>query len=68
MPIVQMIIAVALAGIILLQGGGSGLGSSWGGSGDASFRSRRGVEKFLLYLTVGLAFAFFISSLVSLLL
>jgi len=54
--------------LILLQGGGAGLGSSWGGSGDSSFRSRRGMEKFLLYLTAGLAFVFFISSLISLLL
>ncbi|NCN58833.1 preprotein translocase subunit SecG [Candidatus Roizmanbacteria bacterium CG22_combo_CG10-13_8_21_14_all_38_20] len=68
MAIVQLIIALILAGLILLQGGGAGLGSSWGGSGDSSFRSRRGMEKFLLYLTAGLAFAFFISSLISLLL
>jgi len=68
MAVIQMIIALALAGAILLQGGGAGLGSSWGGSGDSSFRSRRGVEKLLLYLAAGLAFAFFISSLTSLLL
>lgn len=68
MVLVQLIIAVILAIVILLQGGGAGLGSSWGGTGDSSFRSRRGVEKFLLYLAAALAFAFFISSLVSLLL
>ena len=67
MAIIQMIIAITLAVVILLQGGGAGLGSSWGGSGDASFRSRRGVEKLLLYLAIGLAFAFFVSSLISLL-
>lgn len=68
MVFVQLTIAIILAVVILLQGGGAGLGSSWGGTGDSSFRSRRGVEKLLLYLAAILAFAFFISSLVSLLL
>lgn len=69
-PILQVVIALLLAGVILLQGGGSGLGSSWGGGigGGTSFRSRRGIEKFLLYLAGILAALFFTSSLVSFLL
>jgi protein translocase SecG subunit len=61
----QIAISVFLAIAILLQGGGSGLGSSWGGGiGTAtSFRSRRGVEKFLLYASAILAIAFFFTTL-----
>lgn len=49
--------------MILFQGGGSGLGSSWGGGFGASYRSRRGLEKLLVYITSILTVLFFVSSL-----
>jgi protein translocase SecG subunit len=63
--ILQIVISILLATTILMQGGGSGLGSSFGGgaNADSSFRSRRGVEKLLLYFAGILAILFFISSL-----
>jgi len=55
--IIVIIIAVLLIGVILLQTQGSGLSASFGGSGE-SFRSRRSMEKTLLYATVILATLF----------
>ncbi|QQR93255.1 preprotein translocase subunit SecG [bacterium] len=47
-------ISVILSISILLQARGSGLGSMFGGGsgGGEMYRSRRGLEKFLYYLTV----------------
>lgn len=64
--IVQIIISISLSAAILLQVQGSGLGSSFGESGE-QYRSKRGVEKLLFRLTVVLAALFVITSLVNLL-
>lgn len=56
--IAQLILAVLLSGSILIQQQGSGLGSAFGGEGNA-YRSRRGVEKLLFRATIVLAIAFF---------
>ncbi len=55
--ILETIVAVALIGSILLQVKGTGLGSSFGGGGEF-YQSKRGVEKIVLYATIGLGFAF----------
>ena len=57
--------AIAVIALILMQGRGAGLGSAWGGSGEA-FSTRRGVEKFTFYLTVAAVFLFFVLSVVNL--
>jgi preprotein translocase subunit SecG len=57
--IVQIIVAAALVTAILLQTKGSGLGGIFGGQG-AVYTSRRGVEKTLFNVTIGLAVAFFV--------
>lgn len=65
--IVQMIISVALIVVILLQAKGSGgLGGIFGGEGSV-YRTRRGVEKTLFNVTVGLAVAFLVISVVGVL-
>ena len=63
--ILQILVSILLGAVILLQGGGAGLGSSLGGgtSPGSSFRSRRGVEKLLLYTAGFLAIVFFATSL-----
>lgn len=66
LTVIDIIVAVLLIAVILLQIQGSGLSSSFGGSGEF-YRSRRSVEKFLLYFTVGLAFLFAVLSLALLL-
>jgi preprotein translocase subunit SecG len=61
--IVQIIIAVALIGAVLLQARESDLGSMFGGSTSVK-RTRRGVEKVLYDSTIGLSAAFLLISLV----
>ena len=51
LSIAQIIVAVSLIVTILLQSRGEGLGSLFGGGGEV-FRSRRGLESMLLYLTI----------------
>jgi len=64
--IVQIIICVSLIGIILTQSRGGGLGTAFGGSSQI-YRSKRGIEKLFVYLTVILTLLFFIVSIVQLL-
>lgn len=59
--IFQIAISVSLIVLILLQSKGSGLGSAFGGSSQV-YRSRRGVEKLFLYITIALVALFFIVS------
>jgi preprotein translocase subunit SecG len=57
--IIEIIISVALIAAVLLQAKGAGLGGIFGGQG-AVYKSRRGVEKTLFNVTIGLAVAFFV--------
>lgn len=64
--LIQIILGIVLILVIIIQQKGSGLGSSFGG--DMSFyRTKRGAEKLLFYITIGLSVAFILSSLVGLL-
>jgi len=65
--IVQILISIALITVILAQSkGAGGLGGIFGGD-STIYRTRRGVEKTLFNVTVGLALAFFAISIVSVL-
>ncbi len=55
--IIEMIVAILLLVVILLQQRGTGLGGAFGSEGFV-YRSRRGVERFLFQATVGLALLF----------
>lgn len=56
--IVQMILAITLIGLVVVQSRSSGVGAVFGG--DSSFRTtRRGVEKTLFNLTVVASLLFF---------
>lgn len=63
--ILNIILSIAIIFFILIQGGGAGLGSAWGGGGE-HFQTRRGIEKITLRLTVVLIIIFLIVSLVNL--
>ena len=64
---VQIIISAALIALIVLQSRTAGLGRMLGG--DSSIhRTRRGVEKTMFQVTIGLAAVFFVTSLLSVLL
>ena len=55
--IVQIIISVIVIGVVLLQARGSGFSATF--SSDTSiYRTRRGVEKTLFNVTIGLAVLF----------
>ena len=58
--IAQIIISVVLTVVILFQIRSSGLGGMFGGTETAVYKTRRGVERTLFNITVGLAVAFFI--------
>ena len=62
--VVQFIVAAALIGVILLQTQESGLGSAFGGR-SSMHRSRRGLEKTLFQITIGLSATFFVMALVT---
>lgn len=65
--IALLVLAVALTAAILIQARGSGLGSVFGG--DTSVHTqRRGVEKTLFQITIGLSVAFFFLAMVDTLL
>jgi preprotein translocase subunit SecG len=59
--IVQIILSVALVVLVLFQTKG-GLGGLFGGEGSV-FHRRRGVEKTLFQITIGLSVVFFLSAL-----
>ena len=60
--IAQILVAIVLTVVILLQAKGSGIGTALGGGTSGSFRTRRGVEKTLFQLTIVLAIVFLIIS------
>lgn len=63
--IAQIIIALALILVLLLQVKGGGLGGIFG-QAESTFRSRRGMEKTLLQFTVALVVVFVILSILGL--
>lgn len=64
LQVVQIIIAITIIVLVLLQAKGGGLGGIFGGDGGV-YRTRRGVEKTLYQATIGLTIIFFIMSLIS---
>lgn len=61
--IFQIIVTVLIIGSILLQAKGTGLGSSFGGSGEL-YQSKRGVERIVFYATIALSAIFAVLSLI----
>ena len=55
--IAQLIVAVVLSIVLLLQAKGSGFGAGLGGT-TSVFRTRRGIEKTLFQLTIVLVIVF----------
>jgi preprotein translocase subunit SecG len=59
--IALIILSLALVAAILLQARGGGLGGMFGGEGMGAgqYKTRRGLEKTLFQVTIGLTVAFF---------
>jgi preprotein translocase subunit SecG len=63
--IAQIVVAVSLTAVSLLQVKGGGLGGIFG-QADTVYRTKRGVEKTLFQFTIALVVIFVILSIVSL--
>ena len=67
--IVQIIISVALIAVILVQSkGAGGLGGLFGGDSGGVYKTRRGVERTLFQVTIGLGIVFLVFSIINVLL
>jgi preprotein translocase subunit SecG len=64
LSIIEIILAVALTVLVLLQSKGQDLGGFLGGGGGdgGTFRTRRGIEAVLFRLTIILSILFFINT------
>lgn len=62
---VNIIVALIVIALILIQGKGAGLGSAWGGGGEF-FQTRRGLDKITLQLTIFFIVVFLAISLINL--
>ncbi|HSM26335.1 MAG TPA: preprotein translocase subunit SecG [Anaerolineaceae bacterium] len=58
-----IITSVALIISVIMQNKGVGLGGLTGGDAGGVFTARRGIEKTLFYITIGLSVLFFILTL-----
>ena len=65
LTIIQLVAAILMVALILMQSGGAGLGSSFGGGGDA-YMTKRGAEKTVFRLTIAFAFVFVVIGIVRL--
>ena len=64
MLILQIVLAVLLIVSIVVQSRGAGIGSVMGGGGEF-YGTRRGIERLLFKITIGLAVLFVVVSLLS---
>ncbi len=60
LDIALIITSIALIISVILQSKGAGLGSLMGGDTGGIFTARRGIEKILFRVTIGLSVLFFI--------
>ncbi len=64
MLVAIIVLAIALVAIVLIQAQDAGLGSMFGGDGSM-YRTRRGLEKVVFNITIGLAVTFMLLSLLT---
>ena len=64
---IEIILAIALTALVLMQTKGSDLGGFLGGGGDSSgtFRTRRGVEATMHRLSIIVAILFFVNTILA---
>lgn len=59
LDIALIITSIALVASVVLQSKGAGLGGLTGADSGGIFTARRGIEKTLFYITIGLSVLFF---------
>lgn len=68
LQVVQILTSIALIAVIILQAQGQGLGGLFGGADSMGIsKTRRGLEKTLFQITVGLSIAFLANAMIQLL-
>lgn len=65
MIVIQVIVALLIIGLVLLQQRGTGLGSAWGGT-KMSYSTKRGAERVVFFLTIIFTILFVLLALVNL--
>ncbi len=61
LDLAMIVVSVALIAAIILQSRGAGLGGLTGGDyGGSGFHVRRGIERLLFNITIGLSIVFFL--------
>ncbi len=66
LSVVEIVLAIVLTILVLLQSKGSDLSSLMGGGDSGSgFRTRRGIDATLHRITIGFAIAFFICTILT---
>jgi preprotein translocase subunit SecG len=70
LPYIQMILAIILVALILMQRSESGSGGAFGGNDNwnAAYHTRRGLEKIIFNTTIVISIIFAVLSLISILL
>lgn len=63
--IVMILVSAVLILVVLLQTKGSSFSGAFGGDTSSIYRTRRGVEKTLFQLTIGIAVVFVVFAIVS---
>jgi preprotein translocase subunit SecG len=64
---VELLVAIVLIALLVVQARGGGLGGIFGGWGTPTFRTRRGLERTLFRLTIISAAVFVIFAIVTVL-
>lgn len=64
--IIEVIVSILLIVFILIQERSSGLSGVFGGSGNASYQTRRGIERGVFWGTIILSFLFVAFALIKL--
>ena len=65
LSVIEIILAIVLTVLVLMQAKGSDLGGFLGGDSSSGYRTRRGIDATLHRVTIGFSIAFFVCTLVT---
>jgi preprotein translocase subunit SecG len=65
LDIVQILLAIVVIALVLVQAKGSGFSGMFGGDSTSVYRTRRGIEKRMFQATIVLSVLFFLVALVN---
>ena len=67
LPWIQVVLSIALIGIIVIQQGEGSLGAAFGGDSTAgSFRTKRGAERVIFNISIVIAVLFILAAILTL--